>query len=508
MLNHYGMSTGSRAVREIMNGDFISNNLIRSSYQHHLANAEEAQQANYTEYREYYDGIHSAQLTARLKAFLQLQNDKEFSLNLCRIVVDALAELLKVTGFEAGDTQGDLFWQWWDDNDMDGEQGRVHLAAIRDGDTYVLVEWDNIENRPSFTHELACAGGEGVKVHYSPENRKKVEFASKRWKVGTDGKQRRLNLYFDNHIEKYIGSDSELEGNWRPYLDGTEAKGVTPMGVYGACGWHWWTDDRTADGRPLGVPVVHFKNKDQGYNRGESELSDAIAVQNALNKAFIDLLASNDAAALRILVGIGGGWGGLQIFPGVLATNDNPDASLTAIEGEDPNKQISVVDNIKATMGQVTRTPISYFQISGHRPAADTLKQEESGLIGKAEKCQVDFGNRWEQVFKIARRLHNAFAVSAPKLDETQRVECQWKDPQKRNEKELLETLEAKARLGVPQEQIWQEMGYNAGQIIEFKRLKLQAQALAIRQQAKQENANVTQPAEQSGRPAELRPAA
>lgn len=481
MLTVPRLPTGSAAIRQIRDGEYIPRNLIGQAYLQHLENEESARQGNYTKYREYYDGIHDTMLTARQKAFLQIKDGQEFNDNYCPIVVDALAERLKVTAFDAGDSdQGEIFWQWWRDNNMDGQQGIVHTAAIRDGDAYVMAEWDNIEKRPIWTFELACSGGEGVKVHYSKERRGKIEYASKRWKIGygeQSGKATRLNLYFDDHVEKYIASESAYEGNWTAWEDGDTKPGE---GVYGACGWVWWTDTGAQGGNPLGVPVVHFKNKDQGYDHGQSELEDVIPLQNALNKSVIDLIAASDLTAFRVFFAKGQGWQNLSIYPASVVNSEDPASEFTPIPGEDPTPLLTVCNAFSMEIARVSRTPLSYFQANGQRPAEGTLQQEESGLVAKADKCCTDFGNAWEALMRVSRRMANAFGAAG--MDETRRIEAQWKERQTRNELQHLQVLEAKKRLGVPDKFIWREMGYNATEILEFEKIKFKAQQQALRQ--------------------------
>lgn len=488
ILSGIKLPTGQNAVNSILDATYIPTYTIQASYLHHLTVDETARQNAYIKYREYYDGDQDTELTERLKKFLDVKGDNaEFNFNLCPIVVDALSERLKVTGFDAGD-QGKIMWGWWDANKMDAKQMIVHQSAIRDGDHYVMVEWDNEAGRPKISNELACTGGEGVKVHYSQEHHGEIEYASKRWIVkrgDRPGKVKRLNLYFDDHIEKYVSTEGDYEGNYRPFLDPPTpgaAVGTEQPGELGACGWYWWTDTGTEGGNPLGIPIVHYKNKDQGYDWGQSELKDIIPLQNALNKSVIDLVASADVAAFRILVGRGDKWSALDIFPGAVLNSEKPpgEADMTAIEGEDPAKLISVVDKFTMAIAQVSRTPISYFQASKERPAEGTLKQEESGLVAKAEKCQTTFGNAWEQAMVIARRLANVFGNA--KMDEEQSIDCQWKEAQTRNEAQHLQVLVMKKQLGVPDKQIWREMGYNDKHITEFERIKTKAAALAIRQ--------------------------
>jgi len=454
------------------------------SYLSWLYDSEATQQELYTQYREYYDGNHDTKLTDRIKKFLELKEGQEFNINYCPLVVDALAERLVVTGFNA-DEQSELFWEWWVANRMDAESGITHTAAIRDGDAFVLVEWDVDNNRPLFTFEMACASQEGVKVHYDDENRKRVDHASKRWIVkqpGDAGKRRRLNLYYADHIEKYISKNEENEGNWQPYLD----KGAKQLpGELGDCGWYWHTHDRTEKGNPLGVPVAHFKNLDHGYDRGVSELKNVLPIQNALNKTMIDLVATADVCAFPLLVGLGDDFSDINIGPGVIISSNKPPdkVSVNKIPGEDLKPLIALKDSFAVDIARITRTPLSYFQISGQMPAEGAEKQREAGLVARAENRQVHYGNAWENAMNIARRLHNAFG-SGDQLDENQSISTQWKEAQTRNEKEHLETLLIKSKLGVDDETIWSEMGYNAEDIAKFQRVKLRKEARVIRDNA------------------------
>ena len=114
---------------------------VKTSFLTWLVNAEAEREEGYRVYREYYDGDHDTQLTERMRRYLQVKTNVDFRSNYCPIVVDALAERLVVTGFECAE-QDDVLWDWWTTGRMDGTQGVVHLAAVRDGDAYVLVEWD------------------------------------------------------------------------------------------------------------------------------------------------------------------------------------------------------------------------------------------------------------------------------------------------------------------------------------------------------------------------------
>lgn len=127
-------------------------------------------------------------------------------------------------------------------------------------------------------------------------------------------------------------------------------------------------------------------------------------------------------------------------------------------------------------IARITRTPLSYFQISGHVASSETLKEQEAPLVSKAKKRQVYFGNSWENALRYARVLWNEFGPG-PQLDETQPIEMVWASPEVRNVKDDLEAATLKRALGVPQEQLWAEMGYTEEQVEEFARKAAEEEA-------------------------------
>ena len=438
-------------------------NAVRISFIEWLRGLDADQQHRYVAYREYYDGDHDTQLTKRQRRYLQLKIGEEFNCNLCGIVVDALAERLTVTGFQAPDEETDLLADWWRVNRMDGLQGIVHLSAIRDCDSYLIVDWDKEAKMPRMTAEAAYDGTEGVHVTYSEERRGLPEKAFKYWRIERGegaGAKRRLNVYYPDRVEKYVSNETAFDGDFSPYV-GEDGEWM-----------YWWTSDGTQGGEPLGLPVIHFRNGDQGYNYGQSELKNVIPLQNAQNKAIIDLVAAADTTGFRIYWMLGDDPSGLELGPGswiysTRSATGEGSASVGYFPGENLNYLIALKDAFAMDVARVTRTPISYFQLTKQRPSAETLRMEEIGLVARAKNRQIGFGNAWENATMLARRLHNAFGGGT--LDEKAVLETQWEDPETRNEKLHLEALKIKSDLGVPAEQLWAEMGYDAIEIAKMR---------------------------------------
>lgn len=438
---------------------------VKLSFLRWLVSEDQARQDKIRQYREYYDGAHDTQLTERQRQYLELKVGQEFNGNYCPIPVDSLAEKLTITGAKTtDDTQTEILNDWLTKNKLDGLQGIVHTCALRDGDSYIMVDWDEETQIPRFTEEMACCDGDGVKVHYQDGHRRKIDFATKRWcpKQGeAAGYIRRLNIYYPDRIEKYVSNQTASEGEWQPYVDEGETAWPIP-----------WL---RKDGSPIGVTVGHFKNKEQGYQYGDSELSDIIPLQNAYNKSLIDLLAAGDTTAFRVFTMVGDNPSGIKVAPGSWIYSMRPPggdsgASIGHIPGEDLTPLIALKDSMATEIAKVSRTPLSYFQISGQVAAADTQEELKEAMYSKVQKRQTYFGNSWENALRHARVLWNEFGPG-PELDETVAIEMVWKSPKPGLSKEDLEIFQIKLALGVPAKQIWAELGYTEEQIAEFEEM-------------------------------------
>ena len=412
------MMTVQRFFEQVANPT-IGNNAplpVSLSFLEWIAATDEAIEDAYRMYRDYYDGAHDTQITDRLKEFLQLDNDTEFNLNYMPIVVETIAERLAVKGF---DVQGEdettpdtirqggkdgRFWQWWNDNKMDATQHDVHLSAGIDGDTFVIVEWDNDKGIPKYSHELAYDGAYGVTVRYREDKRSEIKFAVKRWRVESGpgaGTMARMNVYTPDAIFKYVTSGM----GWKEYYD-DENNPVWPIA---------WVDKA---GKPLGIPVVHFRNNSAGGDFGKSELKDVIPPQNALNKTAVDLLASADVAGFGMPTLTGDQPPpDMIIAPGQIMYTKKADARWGQIGPFDMSGLLALVERFVMIIAQISRVPLNYFQITGQVASDATQRANDTGLVAKVEQRAVGFGNAWESVMEISRRLHNTFG-DGPELPE------------------------------------------------------------------------------------------
>ena len=416
-----------------------------------------ARQGNYTDYNRYYNGDHKLAFATDkfTEAFGSLM--KSFADNLCPVVVDTIVDRLVITGFAstglaAGETDrvtevSDGIWRL---NRMDRKAADVHEEALRCGDAYVIV-WPDEDNQPHIWVNQAhmCT------VRYDQEHLETITKAAKMWYDG-DSKYWRLTLYYPDRIEKYgFLSDNE-----------SAPSSATQFQPFAVSGEPWPLPN------PYGVvPVFHFANAAKPGAFGVSELSNAIPIQDALNKTVCDLLIAQEFIAYpqRWITGVETELDettGLpkQVFiPGVnrVWTVGAPDATLGQFPGADLTQYTQVKESFREDMAIVTRTPLHNFKASSNDyPSGVALTIADGPLVAKVKRRQVVWGNIWEDVLGLCLSMAG---VGHDALD------CVWADTQPHDDEVELKNLETKKRLGVSGKQVLREAGYTDAQIEQFE---------------------------------------
>lgn len=397
--------------------------------------------------RRYYHGEHDTALTDRLKKFLPPR--VTFRDNFMNVVVDSLSERLSVIGFDSdNEIIGQWVWALWGKNRMDHLQSVVHTETIMLGDSYVLCDWDEEREMPRLTHQMP----EMILPHYN-ERTRRIDWVSKKWlqheNIG-DEPETRLNLFYPDRVEKYVARG----GVWNRYQDEDDDQWPTP-----------WTD---GNGEPLGVPIIHFRNKPMGLDFGQSEIINVIPMQDLINKTLIDLTMILDTLAFpqRYTLNVDHGSSRLDIMPGSVAEfhSEFDGGTVGQWNAAGVDGPLRALESLVQHVAGTTRTPQHLFQIMGGSPSGEALKTAESGLVNKAKASMVTMGNAWEDCMTYAVKLQAAFGSAIISGNEYT-IETTWDDPETRNEQSHMEALKSKAELGVSKHQIWRELGYTQDQI-------------------------------------------
>jgi hypothetical protein len=254
--------------------------------------------ARVAKYRRYERGDHEANLTTEMRKMLRLDGDdpsdlRELNINYCKIVVDKMAGRLHVAEITAKDDAiDDWIAETLDRNHYESKEGEMFRGAIRDADSFVLVE--PITAR--WISQPAYDGFSGVFVVFNHVTNAPV-WACKLWSTAdsddiaegegeSTGANMKIAVYQPNRISFWKGREGTAEVTAAEIPKGFDSSG---------------DGDNFIDW-PLGmIPIVHFVNSRDNYSPyGESEIRVVLPPQNALNRTLHSMLMASDLSAFRI----------------------------------------------------------------------------------------------------------------------------------------------------------------------------------------------------------------
>lgn len=350
-------------------------------------------------------------------------------------------------------TIADKAWDLWDTCRMQEVQIQVYLETLISGDSYVVV-WPN-PKQPG----KVCVHPQKASEFYMEEDRENPGMPLYAAKVWREKKRIRVTLYFDDRIEKYISiegrKDPKRDTDFEHYIAVTNGE----------------TEDWPLPNPYKRVPAFKFSNKSRMGGMGKSELKDVIPLQDALNKALMDLMVAMEFAALqqRWATGIevqkdpvtGESKSGFESGMDKLWYSSAPDAHFGEFAAADLNAFIQVHDSLRLEIARISRTPLHYFTIqTGNAPSGAALRTIEKPLVAKCETAQVALGDTWEDVTEFM-----LFVAGDSSNTNQSQLEAIWKPARSEDEKEDLETAVLKESLGVSEMQLQRELGYSNQQI-------------------------------------------
>lgn len=319
------------------------------------------------------------------------------SVNVPRLLVDAITERLRITGFTGANV-----WDEWLRNDLDQLAPVAHREALALGSSFVTV-WADRAGRPNVSVESARQ----VAVLTDPGTRETVA-AVKRWETA---KTTEAVLYQADRITR-LSSPSV---------------GATTTG---------FKVTETID-NPLGVvPVVRLCNAATVLGEGRSEMTDVLSLTDAVVKLTSDMLVGSEYTARprRWATGIeleedDDGEAVNPIPEGNRAMiSENPDAKFGQLSGSDAAGYQNAIQVVMRQISAVSGLPEHMLGIGGDNPtSADSIRASEAALTAKAEARQRQFGRSWEQVAALIVAVRDGVDPQAvhPRV--------KWADPSTRS---------------------------------------------------------------------------
>lgn len=408
----------------------------------------EARAAQIARYRRYYDGEHDAAITDKMRKMLRLSEiATAFNQNYAHIVVDTPTNRLAFTAFETAQ-EDDPAQAWLADiyktQRLQLLQRAVHRAALRDGETFIMVSHDASTRRVRLTHELSFDGLSGVIPFYASDTDEKPIAAAKVWheliETQAPGEglrlvdQVRVNVYYPDRIERFISAAGGITA-LTPYTEAGESGSVAA-----------WAD---RGGAGLGIPLIHFRNRPVG-SWGLSELNDYMPLQDAINRVFHSLIMAGEKTGFVNRVAIfNPDPDGSGINPGdwLLAPANRPEAvNVTTLPPGDVSGLLSVLHDLRTQIAVVTTTPAAEL-MGRDGQSGESLKMLEGGLIGKIEDAQAEFGAAWEAVARMAHRI--AAVVGNPAPPALNDFSVVWKPAALRDDRMIVSNAVMLAEKGV-----------------------------------------------------------
>lgn len=368
--------------------------------------------------------------------------------NYMPLVVDSVAERMRVQGFRFGDetSDDDDAWSIWQANGLSGESNMLHTESIKLGEAYWLVQPNG--DTPAITAEHPSQ----VIVASAPGNRRTRLAALKKW-VEDDGSIR-ANVYLPDRVAKYRSERDRMQievpvqkAKWKPI---------------------------TTDPNPLGeVPVVPVPNNPSLLRGGKSDLAGGpTSLQDAITKSIVDLLIGCEYVGFpqRAVLGVepprdpstGRVISSAKLLREKILYFNSKDAELGEFSQANLKGLRETADGFIGDLAAQTRIPIYYFRPAAiSNISAEALIGLDAGLVSKASNKRAPFGEAHTDAIRLAFK---SIDPSDPRARATS-AETIWADTESRSMAQVADAAVKKKDIGVPFPQLAEDLGYSPQQV-------------------------------------------
>ena len=359
------------------------------------------------------------------------------SINIPRLLVDSIAERLRVVGFDRDDV-----WPAWIAADLDQLAPLAHREALTMGTSYAVV-WAHPDGSPNVSIESPRQ----VTVLRDPSTRRIVA-AVKRWRTDTTTE---AVLYEGDRITRFTA----------------DSVGASTVG---------FRSTEVLD-NPLGVvPVVEFRNATRLLQAGRSEMADVLSLSDALTKLTADMLVASEYTARprRWATGLEleEDDDGNEVSPisegDRMMINQEPDGKFGQLPGSDLAGYETAIGTIMRQISAVSGLPEHMLGIGGDNPtSADSIRASEAALTARAEARQHSFGRSWEQVARLM------IAVAGGLDPHAVDVRVKWANPATRSMAQEADAVTKLYTAGLlPASTALARLGYTADEVEEIRAVR------------------------------------
>jgi hypothetical protein len=160
--------------------------------------------------------------------------------------------------------------------------------------------------------------------------------------------------------------------------------------------------------------------------------------------------------------------------PGAIIWNQSPTAQFGRLEAGDITQLIEVKNDLIKNAATITSTPLTFFNITGQLPAEGTLQSLQDSLVAKVKRDQKAIGTVYAAAAKYALILEWAYGdldqalIDFDTLNDLE-IYTLWESPEPQGKGITIDEALKKQQLGIPDWQLWLELGYTTDDIEKFK---------------------------------------
>lgn len=359
--------------------------------------------------------------------------------NVCRKILQETRNRLKFNRYdieESEQTTKDTLVTYLRDlvvkNKMAEFAGKVHWAALRDGNTAVGLLWNG--ERVVMVRERWWNSKFGFFLAYDDND--EPTYAVREWRNGK-------NIYRTIWEPALIRRFKKNGNGWQLRTDLNEGEKNTIF----------WTRDGKEKGEPIGIPFVHFANHlvpndgtgDDGSDEpdnhyGISELDGGmLGLNDEINDVHRDITAAARYAGFPMGsatgVTVGKDSQGEEELPkytpepGSFFTDQNEKARFSMLQ-PGSLEELERTLNIKlSTVARQSGVPLHI--ITGNWPSGEALLRAEQPFVDKIEQIANSFGPAWSSVAHKSTILSNVFGTGT--LNEESLIKSYFEPASKRD---------------------------------------------------------------------------
>ncbi len=219
---------------------------------------------------------------------------------------------------------------------------------------------------------------------------------------------------------------------------------------------------------PETLPIVHVQNVSQPFRySGLSEVEALIPLQDELNTRLSDRASRVTMQSFQMYLAKGiEGFDRAPVGPGALWQTDNMEASVQAFGGDSASpSETAHISEIREAMDKISSAPPLAGGVLrgrvGNLSSATALRVTLIGLLSKTERKRVTYGRGITRASRVVLEALDAAGVVRTGAGD-RGVRVAWSDPLPSEERDDVAAARAKVELGVPEERVLSELGYEA----------------------------------------------